>query len=154
LVVIDGNGKKLSGKLEPSSEFKLHIEAYRMRQEINAVIHAHPPAATALTVAGLSVATKALPEIIMTLGEIPVCAYETTGTERLASSVAGVIKDHDAVLMDRHGCVVVGKTLFDAYDNLERLEWACQVTLLAQGRGQIKDLDEGEISDLKGRATT
>ncbi len=151
LVVIDDQGKKLSGKLEPSSEYRLHLECYKVRRDINSVIHAHPPASTALTVAGLALVTKALPEVMITLGEVPTCSYETTGTEQLAYKVADLIKKYNAVLMDRHGCVTVGATLFDAYDNLERLEWACQVTLLSRGKGEIKPLTDSQIRELPKR---
>lgn len=148
LIVIGKDGNKISGKLEPSSEYKMHLECYKARPDINAVIHAHPPYSTALTVAGLSIATKALPEVLITLGDVPVCPFETTGTESLSKAVGDLVKTHNGILLDRHGSVTVGKTLFEAYDNLERVEWASQVTLLAHGKGELQFLTVNQILDL------
>lgn len=122
LVMISAKGKKLSGKLLPSSEYKLHLAIYAHRHDIKAICHAHPLYATAFAVAGLTMDKLILPEIIMTLGTIPLIEYGTPGTIELFEKMCCRIKNHDAFLMKNHGVLTVGKDLEDAFNKMELVE--------------------------------
>jgi L-fuculose-phosphate aldolase len=142
MVVIDweakpvGNEAAQAGHLLPSSEILLHLEAYRQRPEIGAVIHAHPPHAVALTIAGIPIAACVLPEVIVTLGMIPTTEYATPASPEGAVVIREPIRLWDAVMLQRHGSVTVGLTPFDAYLKLEKLENAAEITykLMLLGR--------------------
>jgi L-fuculose-phosphate aldolase len=87
-----------------------------------AVVHAHPPISIAFTIAGQSMARCVLPEVVLTLGVVPTVPYATTGTQTLADKIRPHIKAHDAILMDRHGAVCLGRDLLEAFCRLETLE--------------------------------
>ncbi len=135
MVVIDLEGNLQStdhparAHLRPSSEMNMHLEAYRQRADVNAVIHAHPPLGIACTLAGISLATHALPEVIFHLGAIPTAPYATPGTPEGAISVRPYVKDHDALLIDRHGSLTMGDSLMKALMRLEWIEQAAKIML-------------------------
>ncbi|MBI5304504.1 MAG: class II aldolase/adducin family protein [Chloroflexi bacterium] len=138
LLVTDLRGEKLAplyGKgrdLKPSSEIRLHLECYRQRADVHAVIHAHPPMTIACTLAGVSLAKCVLPEVLYDLGTIPTTPYATPASPEGPLAVRDLVKTFDAMILDRHGSVTVGATLWDAYMRLERVEHSAQVTLAAQ----------------------
>lgn len=115
--------------LRPSSEMNMHLEAYRQRDDVHAVIHAHPPLGIACTLAGISLATYALPEVIFHLGAIPTAPYATPGTPEGAISVRPYVKEHDALLIDRHGSLTMGESLMKALMRLEWIEQAAKIML-------------------------
>jgi L-fuculose-phosphate aldolase len=138
LIITDLRGEKIAplfGKgreLKPSSEIQIHLECYRQRADVNAVIHAHPPMAIACTLAGVSLAKCVLPEVLYDLGTIPTAPYATPASPEGPRAVREIIQKYDALILDRHGSVTVGATLWDAYMRLERVEHSAQVTLAAQ----------------------
>jgi L-fuculose-phosphate aldolase len=145
MLVIDWNARPVGGSrygagqtLKPSSEILLHLEAYRQRPDIRAVVHAHPPIAIVLSIAGYAIAPCLLPEVIVTLGAIPTTEYATPASPEGAMVIREHIATHDAVVLQRHGSVTVGSTPFDAYLKLEKLEHAADITfkLLQVGREQ------------------
>lgn len=149
LVVIDMDGKKVRGRGEPTSEMAMHLAAYRARDDIQAVVHAHPPMAVAFTVAGVTLARCALPEVVLTLGTVPTLSYETTGTGQLATAVGEAVARHDGVMMDRHGAVCVGPTLLDAFCKLETIEHMATIMKAARDLGGIQDLPPDESVRLR-----
>lgn len=143
MVVIDGDAKPVGDSkygparaLKPSSEILLHLEAYRQRPDIGAVVHAHPTHAITLSIAGISLARCLLPEVIVTLGLIPTTEYATPASAEGATVIRDLIRQHDAIVLQRHGSVTVGVSIWDAYLKLEKLENAAEVTykLLTLGR--------------------
>ncbi len=114
--------------LRPSSEIILHLEAYRRRPDIRSVVHAHPPMAVALSIAGISLAQCILPEVVMTLGLIPTTRYATPASPEGAEVIAGVIEHYDALILKRHGSVTVGESPWKAYLKLEKLEHTALIT--------------------------
>ncbi|MCL4395082.1 MAG: class II aldolase/adducin family protein [Chloroflexi bacterium] len=138
LLVVDLAGNKVgptfgpSRDLAPSSEIRIHLECYRQRADVRAVIHAHPPMTIACTLAGISLAKCTLPEVLYDLGTIPTAPYATPASSEGPTAVRELIKKYDAIVLDRHGTVTVGPTLWDAYMRLERVEHSAQVTLAAQ----------------------
>ena len=149
LVIADGRGQKIAGSGKVTSEFHTHLAAYEERPDMDAVVHAHPPTAVAFTLAGLSLESYVLPEVVYTLGAIPTAPYATPGTLEGADAVRPWIRRCDAVVMDRHGALTVGISVLDAYLKMEKLEHACQTLYLAHGLGSPLPLDEGQVRKLK-----
>ena len=151
LLVVNHQGKIIKGKgdLKPSSELLMHLEAYRQRGDIGAVLHAHPPYSTALTIAGIPFPTNIVPEIPVLLGEVASAPYATPGTQELALSISDLIKDHDSILLSNHGSLTVGKTLEGALLALERMELAAQMYYLSFNLGKVNPLSEVEVEHLK-----
>ncbi len=151
LLIVNHQGEiiKGQGSLEPSSELLMHLEAYRQREDIGAVLHAHPPYSTALTIAGIPFPTDIVPEVLALLGEVPAAPYATPGTQDLAESISDLIKTHNAILLSNHGSLTVGKTLEEALLALERMELAAQLYYLAHNLGKIMPLPEEEIKRLR-----
>lgn len=143
-------GEKISGYGRPSSETNLHTEVYRRRPDVQAVIHAHPPTAVAFTLVGASLAGCVIPEVVLTMGAIPTVPYATPGTGEASLVIEGHIYDYDALVLDRHGSLTVGKNLTKAYHHLEKLEHAAKVTLMAHQLGQIRTLPTNEVNKLVG----
>ncbi|MGC9332885.1 MAG: class II aldolase/adducin family protein [Anaerolineae bacterium] len=132
----------------PSSEILMHLEVYRQRPDVNAVVHAHPPFATAFSIAGVSLARCVIPEVIVTLGAIPTAEYATPGTEEVAASIRQAISDYDALILAHHGSLTVGPTLWEAYLRLEKVEHTAQITLAAQQLGQVQTLSPEAVAKL------
>jgi L-fuculose-phosphate aldolase len=148
LVVTDLSGKKISGKLTPSSEIRMHLCAYRERSDITAVIHAHPPIATAFSIAGVSLAKCILPEVVFTMGTIPTTRYATPTTEEGPDVILDYIGDYDAFILDRHGTLTVGDSLESAYYKLEKVEHTAHVTMMARQLGSVNLLEPDQINRL------
>jgi L-fuculose-phosphate aldolase len=134
---------------DPSSEILMHLEAYRQRADANAVVHAHPPIATAFSIAGISLARCVIPEVVVTLGGIPTTGYATPGTDEVPSSIRLAICDHDALILDHHGSLTIGRTLWEAYLRLEKVEHAAQITLAARQLGQVNQLTPEAVRKLE-----
>jgi len=149
LVIVDLNGAKVRGSGSPTSEVALHLACYRARPDVEAIIHAHPPTCIAHTVAGVSMAQCVLPEVVLTLGQIPTLDYERTGTDALAAKVGEAITSHDAVMMDRHGAVCVGRDLLTAFCNLETMEHTAKILLAARQLGAVQTLPTEEARALR-----
>src|SRR5271157_5025915 len=105
IVVTDLEGHRLSGRRNPSSELGMHLLIYRLRPDINAVCHAHPPTATGYAAAGIPLDKPILCELVIGLGSIPVARYGTPGTSELGASIEPYVQGHDAILMANHGVV-------------------------------------------------
>jgi len=150
-IIVDFSGNVIIGKpgLKPSSELNMHLEAYRQRSDICAVLHAHPPFATALTIAGIPFPVEYLPEVLIALGEVPVAQYGTPGTPDLGNSIREFIKSHNSVLLSHHGSITVGQTLEEALIALERMEHAAYTFYLAHNLGDPIPLLEGELIKLR-----
>ena len=146
---VDLDGNILNFDYKPSSELPMHLEIYWQRPEINAVIHAHPPFATAFTITGNSLSDPILPEVVMMFGEIPTAPYATPATQESADSIRHLVKDYDAILLDHHGAVTYGKSLEEAYYKMEKLEHAAKTLHAAISLGTPKKLDENQLSKLK-----
>ncbi len=150
LVVVDPSGRKITGHGRPSTELPMHLAAYRMRPDIGAVVHAHPPTAVALTLAGLTLEAPLMAEAVTALGGgIPTAPYQTPSTEEMANAVARPLADHDAVLMDRHGAITVGADVYSAFDRMEIVERVAQVVLKTRvAGGEPLPLPKEEIDRL------
>lgn len=147
-VLIDFAGRVVNGRGKPSSERWMHIETYKTRADAMAAIHAHPPATVAFTLAGVEMDPCALPEVILAFGRVPVTAYATPATVEGAAVVRDLIKRFDALVLDRHGAITIGKSLKDALFKMEKLEHGSHTLLLAHGLGRTRALPPEEVAKL------
>ncbi len=148
LIVVDLEGQLVRGEGRPTSELLLHLAAYRLRPEVGAVIHAHPPRATACSIAGVSLEEPVLPEVVITLRKIPTAAYATPATSQVAEAIREHLKDYDAVILAHHGAVTVGRDLMEAYNKMEKLEHTAQVVLTARLLGGAAALPPDKVEKL------
>ena len=150
MVVVDLDGKKVSGDREASSELLMHLEVYRQRSDAKAVVHAHPPLATGFAVAGVALDRAVLAEVICTLGSIPIVDYATPSTPELPAAVRQYIKAHDGLLLANHGALTVCRTLFSAYYKMETVEHFAKISLVARLLGGERLLSRDEVKRLQG----
>ncbi|MGB8212071.1 MAG: class II aldolase/adducin family protein [Anaerolineales bacterium] len=151
LIVIDLDGKVSSARpgMHPTSETLMHLEAYRQRPDINAVIHAHPPFSTALTIAGKPFPVEYIPEVLIALGDVPTAAYATPGTQALADSIHDLILDHNCILLSHHGSLTVGASLEEALIAVERMEHAAYTLWISQAFGVPIPLPPADLAALR-----
>jgi len=145
---VDLSGKAFDSNLKPSSELPIHLEVYRQRPDVNAVIHAHPPYATAFTLVGEDFSTPVLPEVYVIFGEIPVAPYAPPASEENAQSIRELIKVNDVIVLDHHGAISVGATLMDAYCKMEKLEHAAKTLFIAKQLGKLRPLSKTDLQKL------
>jgi len=148
IVLIDRDGKQISGMNGKSSEFQLHTQIYRVRSDIDAIVHAHPVYSTAFACTEKGLPSGIMPEVILSLGNIPTAPYGTPSTSELAESVARLIPDHNALLLENHGVVTVGRDLEEAFIRLELVEHYARILHAAADIGGAKELSREQISAL------
>ena len=148
MLAVDMNGNVLRGTKQATSELKMHLEVYRQRADVKAVVHAHPPVATAFAVARKTCDKVFLPEAILSLGMVSLAEYGTPSTDELPRSIAKYIGHSDAILPSNHGALTVGGDLFDAYYKMETLEHFAMITMYARLLGGEKTLDCSEVASL------
>lgn len=153
LVIVDFDGKRVSGLRKPSTELGMHILIYRLRPDVNAVCHAHPPTATGYAAAGLPLDKPILCELVIGLGSIPVARYGTPGTSELGASIEPYVQDHDAILMANHGVVTYGPDLLTAFLRMETTEHFAQVSLVTEQLGKKVLLSGPDVEKLVAART-
>jgi L-fuculose-phosphate aldolase len=147
VVVVSTEGRTVEGDRKPSTEIRLHLAHYRLRAEINAVIHAHPPFAT--TVACLGWEIPPIHYLVSFSGrKVPIARYATYGTEELARLTAEAIGPHNAVLMSNHGILTVGQDLASAFATAEIIELMARVFLQAKAVGEPQCLSDTQMDAL------
>jgi L-fuculose-phosphate aldolase len=149
MCITDLEGRKLQGDRDPSSEMLMHLEVYRQRPDIQAVVHAHPPVATGFAVAGIPLDRAVLAEVLTTLGSIPIAAYATPSTAELPEAVRKYIKAHDGMLLANHGALTVGGDLFAAYYKMETIEHFAMISLVARLLGRENLIAREEVLRLQ-----
>ncbi|RMD96765.1 MAG: class II aldolase/adducin family protein [Calditrichaeota bacterium] len=147
LVMVDLRGHPL-GPGRPSSELPMHLFIYQHRRDVSAVVHAHPPHATAFATAGISLQECVAPEIITTLGSIPLAPYGTPSTPELPESLRPFVSRYDAILLANHGAVTLGKDPWEAYFKMERLEHYARIIFLARQLNGEKPLTKQDVEKL------
>lgn len=154
LILCDLEGQKLCGERERTSEMGMHLTIYKMRPDVRAVVHAHPPVATGFAVAGRALNLGMLPEVIIGLGSVPLAEYGQPGTPALTEGMLPYIPKYDALLLANHGAVAYGDELFQALFRMETVEHVARITLVAELLGGPKVLPRVEIQklfDARGR---
>ena len=128
LIIVNLAGERVdeptaaNAHLRPTSESAMHLECYRQRPDVQAVAHAHPPTAIALTLAGVDFQQCLIPEMVVLLGLVPTAPYSTPSSDENRAAITALIREHDAIMLSNHGSLTVAKTLWDAYLMLETLE--------------------------------
>jgi L-fuculose-phosphate aldolase len=153
LVVTDPDGRQLAGDRRVSSELAMHLLFYRMRTDVNAICHAHPPTATGFAVAGRALDQALLPEVIVGLGQIPLVRYATPGTPDLSAALEPFVPHYDALLLANHGAVTCGPDLLTAFFRLETIEHFAKITLAAEMAGSPTLLSSREVAKLMAART-
>lgn len=148
MIVTDLKGKKISGGGRASQEILMHLKVYEERQDISAVVHAHPIFCIAHTLAGLDLGKDHLPEVVLSVGEIPVVPYTTPTSYEVPERIREFIRKHDALILDRHGVLCLGKDLWDAFNKLERMEHVAQVMFAARQMGPLRHLSSEQLQKL------
>jgi L-fuculose-phosphate aldolase len=151
LLIVDLAGKVLDSAKDrkPSSETPMHLEVYKQRPDIFAVIHSHPIFATALTVAGLEFPADMLPEVILTIKNVPVTDYATPSSHEDAEVIRPWIRDHNAILLRQHGSLTAGRNLDEALIHLERVEHVAEVFWRAKMLGNVQRIPPDELEKLR-----
>ena len=151
LVIVDLEGKRIrtqSSRRNASSEVEMHLQIYRTRRDVNAVVHAHPPTATGFAVARRALDRPLVPEVMVALRKIPLAPYVTPGTLELGQAVARLAAEHDAILLANHGVVTCGEGLNAAYLKMEIVEQFAKIFLAAEQAGGAKELSIEEMRNL------
>ena len=148
LILCDLQGGKICGERERTTEMGMHLSIYGLRPDVRAIVHAHPPVATGFAVAGRALNLALLPELVISLGSIPLAEYGQPGTPALAEGMLPYISKYDAMLLANHGAVGYGEDLFQAYFRLETVEHFARITLVAELLGGPKVLPRIEIQKL------
>ncbi|MCE9614231.1 MAG: class II aldolase/adducin family protein [Lentisphaerae bacterium] len=155
VAVMGPGGENRTPALKPSSETAMHLEILRRHPRVQAIVHAHPPAASAFCVADRRLNSHLIAEAYALVGEPVFAPYALTGTAGLADSVAGSIGPQTAcVLMENHGVLAVGRSLLEAFDRLEVLDNLARIQIYASVLGDARELSQErlrELDDLMGR---
>ncbi|MCK5129067.1 MAG: class II aldolase/adducin family protein [Clostridiales bacterium] len=148
LVKMDLDGNIIGGKSKPSTEVKMHIKAYQLNPNINAVVHAHPPISTAFAVARVPMERPVLAESVINIGIVPVANFAFPGTQGVPDSIIPYVKDYNAVLLANHGLLTWGNDLKQAYFRLESVEQFGRILMLLKQIGTPYEFNAQEIDEL------
>lgn len=148
MVIVDMEGERVAGHRNVTSEIGMHLLIYRMRPDIEAICHAHPPTATGFAAAGIALTEPLVCEVVMGLGCIPLARYGTPGTSELAQTLEPYVPNYDAILMSNHGVVTYGDTLEHAYMKMETVEHFAQIALVTHLLGRQQPLNRVDIEKL------
>jgi len=148
ICLVDMTGKQLAGKKKRTSEVMLHLEIYKANPKVKAVVHSHPPYATAFSVAGEEIPTCILPEVEVFLGPIPTAVYETPGAQAFARTILPFVNTAKIVVLKYHGTVSWGETLQQAYWWTEILDAYCRILLIAKQVGRVERISPPKVEEL------
>ncbi len=149
IALVDDAGRQLGGGKPRTSEILLHLEIFHELPEINAVVHAHPPHATAFAVAGVELPNCILPEVEIFIGQVPIAQYDTPGSKDFAKTILPHLRNKsNTILLANHGAVACDKTLEQAYFHMETLDQYCRILLLVREIGKVKQLPPEKMRDL------
>jgi L-fuculose-phosphate aldolase len=149
LCVVDMKGKQISGTKKATSEILLHLAVYNNRPDIAAVVHSHPPHATAFAITHTDLPTAIHPEAEIFLGNIPSAPYVTPGDTRLGESILPYVKTASTILLHNHGVVTYAENLEKAYYQLEIVDAYARILMLAKQLGKIHVLDEQLVKEME-----
>lgn len=150
LVKINGKGEVLEGLegYRPSSEIKMHLRCYEEREDVGAVVHAHPPTATGFAVAHLDMDRYTMIESVIAIGSVPVTPYGTPSTYEVPDAITPYLQEHDVLLLANHGALSVGADVITAYYRMETLELWAKISLTAHLLGGEKEISNENIDRL------
>ena len=150
LVVCDLEGRVLAGRLHPSSESAMHLLVYRERPDVGAVVHAHPPAATAFSICRRPLAQHYLTETISGLGEVPVAPFALPSTSQVPDSLRPYVAACNGALLANHGAIAWGRDLWHAFDRMEQVEQTAKIFALVHQLGGGVELSPEQVGAIRG----
>lgn len=148
ILTIDSEGNLLEGNGRVTTEVKIHLLLYKSRPDVNAVIHGHPIYSTAFASSGISLDRPVFPEVILSIGRIPLCAYGTPSTDELPLSMKPHISYANVFLLENHGAVSTGKSLMEAFYRMDKLEHYAKTITVARTIGREKILTDDKLRKL------
>src|SRR5437867_11198153 len=148
LVIVDTEGRQLSGRRDVSSEIGMHLLIYKLRPDVKGIVHAHPPTATGFAASGRALTQPLVCEVVIGLGCIPLAKYGTPGTPELTDALEPLVPQYDAILMSNHGVVAYGEDLPRAYMKMETVEHFAQIALVTHLLGRQQPLGSEELEKL------
>ena len=150
LVIINPEGEVLQAidGYRPSSEIKMHLRCYKERDDVGAVLHAHPPTATGYAVAHIPLDRYTMIETVAAIGSIPVTPYGTPSTYEVPDAIAPYLQEHDVLLLANHGALTVGAYEITEYNRIETHEQFAKISLTAHLLGGEKEISRENIDKL------
>lgn len=149
LIIVDLSGKVLEGRKKPFSELELHLAAYRARPDVEVVLHAHPPTATAFGLVGLDLSPIAMPEIVVSLGDsVPLVPRAMPKTPEAVKGVEAAAAKVDAMLLGGNGALTLGADLNQALLRMELVEHYAKILAAARSLGQVQPLAATDVAKL------
>ncbi|MBI5508762.1 MAG: class II aldolase/adducin family protein [Deltaproteobacteria bacterium] len=149
LIVVDSEGRVVSGTGKPFTELALHLATYRVRADVMAVIHAHPPVATGFAVAGVAVRTAMIAEAVVSLGAVvPLVMYARPKTPEWTAALAPHLEDADLLLLEHHGALTCGPDLETCYLRMELVEHLAKIQLAATQVAAARDIPAADVQKL------
>ncbi len=149
LVLIDGAGKVVEGRNKPPGETELHLAAYRARPDVNAVLHAHPPVATAFGVSRTPLEPICLPEAVVSLGTVPLLPFAMPKTPLAVEAIGRGCAEGEAMLLPGNGALTVGPDIDLAYLRMELVEHLAKILLAAKALGGAQALPDDKLAELR-----
>jgi L-fuculose-phosphate aldolase len=148
LCIVDMDGNQIAGRRKRTSEVMLHLAIMKERSEVKAVVHCHPPHATAFAVAREPIPQCILPEVEVFLGDVPIAKYCTPGDQAFAETILPFVHKSNVIILANHGTVSFGETVERAYWWTEILDAYCRILMLARGLGRVNYFTEPEAQQL------
>jgi L-fuculose-phosphate aldolase len=148
LIVCDAAGNKIAGAGERTTEMAMHVAIYDARPDIHSVVHAHPPISTGFAVAGRALNLGLMPELIVSMGSVPLAEYGLPGTPALVDGMLPYVGKFNAILLANHGAVCYGEDVGQACARMETLEHLARIALVAEMLGGPRVLPRAEIEKL------
>ncbi len=148
ICTVDMQGNQIAGRKKRTSEILLHLELFREDPTMMAVVHCHPPYATAFSIAGEEIPSCILPEVEIFLGIVPTAVYENPGSQQFADTIRPFIGRANTVVLKNHGTISWGRTLEEAYFRTEILDAYCRMLYLAKGLGRVERISEEHVRGL------
>ena len=147
-VIVDLEGRHVRGERKASSEIAMHTLIYKLRPDINAVVHCHPPCATAYAAAGIPLNKALISEVVLALGCIPLAEYGTPGTPELTDRLEPYVANYDALLMANHGVVTYGADMMEAYNRMDTVEHFAKISINTRILGKEQLLSSEDVEKL------
>ena len=134
LIKINGKAEiiEATGDYRPSSEIKMHLRVYQEREDVGAVVHAHPPVATAFALAKIPLDTYSLIENAIIIGSVPITPFGTPSTNEVPDAISPFLPEHDVMLLENHGALAVGSDVITAFYRMETLELVAKTSFHAR----------------------
>jgi L-fuculose-phosphate aldolase len=151
IVFLPLDGQKKKTRLQPSSELPTHLSLYNADSSIRAIVHAHPPYATAFASSGTRLSPNVFPEAVLDLGDVPLVRYAMPSSKELGSLVARHAETSRAALLANHGAIAWGPTLDVAFQRMEKLEHIAQIEFYARLLGGVRQLNPEQVSLLHSK---